>query len=95
MKINWRVRAKNPVFWAQVALAVLAPILAYFGMTGADMTSWDVLGNTLLAALKNPYVLALVLVSVWNAMNDPTTPGVKDSARALTYRAPGEKNKAA
>ena len=26
MKINWRVRLKNPVFWAQAAAAVLSPV---------------------------------------------------------------------
>ena len=32
MKINWKVRMKNPVFWAQVAVAVVGPILAYLGL---------------------------------------------------------------
>nr|WP_249316599.1 phage holin [Bacillus sp. FJAT-50079] len=27
MKINWKVRAKNPVFIAQIILATLTPIL--------------------------------------------------------------------
>ena len=26
MNINWKVRIKNPVFWAQVAVAIVAPI---------------------------------------------------------------------
>ena len=90
MKLNIPVRLKNPVFWAQLGLAVLTPILAYFGLTGADITSWPILGQTLLAAIRNPYVCALAAVSVWNAVNDPTTKGVGDSARALTYDSPAE-----
>ena len=43
MKLNLPVRLKNPVFWAQLGLAVLTPILAYFGLTGADITSWPLL----------------------------------------------------
>ena len=27
-------------------------------------------------AISNPYVLSLITVSVWNALNDPTTEGI-------------------
>ena len=47
MKINWTVRLKNPVWWAQMALAVLTPILAYAGLAVEDMTSWAALGGLL------------------------------------------------
>jgi phi LC3 family holin len=88
MKINWKVRIKNPLFWVQVGLAVLMPILAYMGLAAEDLTSWSILGATLFEAVKNPYVLGLVLVSVWNAVNDPTTSGVSDSTQAMTYLKP-------
>jgi phi LC3 family holin len=88
MKINWKVRIKNPLFWVQVGLAVLMPILAYLGIATEDLTSWGILGATLFEAVKNPYVLGLVLVSVWNAINDPTTSGINDSAQAMTYITP-------
>lgn len=88
--INWKVRVKNPVWWAQMVLAILTPILAYAGLTAQDMTSWAALGNLLLDAVRNPYVLGLVVVSVWNAVNDPTTSGVSDSSQALTYNRPKE-----
>lgn len=32
MKINWKVRVKNPVFWVQVAVAIILPILAQLGL---------------------------------------------------------------
>ena len=86
--INWTVRFKNPLFWVQVLLAILMPILAYMGLTVEDLTSWTILGNALLEAVKNPYVLGLVVVSVWNAVNDPTTAGMKDSELAKTYVKP-------
>lgn len=88
MQINWKVRVKNPLFWVQVILAVLTPILAYLGISAENLTSWSILGETLLEAIKNPYVLGLVLVSVWNAINDPTTSGVSDSDQAMTYTEP-------
>lgn len=73
-----------------MVLAILTPILAYAGLTAQDMTSWAALGNLLLDAVRNPYVLGLVVVSVWNAVNDPTTSGVSDSSQALTYTKPKE-----
>lgn len=88
LNTNWEVRLKNPVFWGQVLLAVLVTILSYFGLKAEDMYSWAILGQTLLDAVKNPYVIALVIVSVWNAINDPTTAGVTDSKTALTYSKP-------
>lgn len=88
MGINWRVRIKNPIWWAQMLLAVLTPILAYAGLTTSDITTWAALGELLLGAISNPYVLGMVLVSVWNAINDPTTSGITDSAQALTYTKP-------
>ena len=86
--INWKIRFKNPVFYMQLILAVLTPVLAYMGLTVKDLTTWAAVGNMLLQAVSNPYVLALVLVSVWNAVNDPTTSGISDSTNALTYDKP-------
>ncbi len=86
--MNLKVRFKNPVFIAQLILAILTPILAYAGLTFQDLTSWETLGKILLGAISNPYVLGLIAVSVWNALNDPTTSGVGDSTRALGYTKP-------
>ena len=88
MKLNLKVRFKNPVFIAQIVLAVFVPILSYMGMTVEDLTTWKFLVNTLYEAVKNPYVLGMVIVSVWNALNDPTTKGIGDSENALTYTEP-------
>lgn len=86
--MNWKVRFKNPLFIAQIILSVLTPILAYAGLTVKDLTTWQALGDLLMGALSNPYVLGLVVVSVFNAVTDPTTSGVKDSEQALTYAKP-------
>lgn len=88
MKINWLVRFKNPVFVAQLVMAILLPILAYFGLNAEDLTSWSKLGQVLLNAISNPYVVGLIIVSVWNAVNDPTVKGLSDSERALQYQKP-------
>ena len=89
--MNLKVRFKNPVFIAQLILAILTPILAYAGLTLQDLTSWTKLGQLLINALSNPYVLGLIAVSVWNALNDPTTAGITDSKQAMTYQIPKPK----
>ena len=86
--INWKVRLKNPVFWVQIVAAIVLPILAYLGLSWEDMTSWSALGGIFLEAVKNPVILVSVLVSVWNAINDPTTKGLSDSQRAMEYQKP-------
>jgi phi LC3 family holin len=92
MKINWKVRFKNPVFWVSIAVSVMLPILTYMGMKWEDMTTWAALGNTLIEAVKNPVIVVAVLGSVWNAINDPTTAGLSDSHMAMTYDEPKARN---
>ena len=88
MKINWKVRFANPEFWKQIALAVFVPLLAYYGMNWADMTTWATIGNLFVQAVQNPVVVLSVVVSVYNAIIDPTTKGIGDSEQALTYSVP-------
>lgn len=88
MKINWKVRAKNPVFWFNIAIAILTPILAYMGISWQDVTSWAALGGILLGAIRNPVIVVAVVVSIMNVLNDPTTKGFGDSIRALGYDKP-------
>lgn len=89
-KINWEVRFKNIVFICDILAAVAVPVLAYFGLTGADLTSWSVVWSTIVQAVSNPYVCFLMVVAAWNAIHDPTTKGVGDSAQALTYTSPNK-----
>ena len=86
--MNIKVRVKNPVFCVQIFLSILTPILAYAGLTAQDLTTWAKLWEVLIMALSNPYVLGLVALSVWNALNDPTTKGITDSKRAMEYEKP-------
>ena len=88
--MNLTVRMNNPVFWFNIALAVVAPILAYFGLTGADFTTWGKVWEIAVQAISNPYVVVMVAVSVWNALNDPTTAGIGDSERAKGYTVPSK-----
>lgn len=83
--INWKVRFKNPVFWVQVLVSILVPILTYFGLEAKDLTTWNSLFDLLFKAVSNPYVVSMIAVSLFNAINDPVTKGLSDSDRALQY----------
>lgn len=86
--INLKLRAKNPQFWFQIGLAIAAPIAGYTGLTGSDISSWPLLMNTLWDAISNPYLLMLIVVSVYNATIDSTVRGFSDSAQMLNRDTP-------
>lgn len=90
MKINWKVRIKNPVFWEQIAAAIVTPILTGLGLQWGDMTTWAAFGEALYRAVMNPVIVVSVIVSLWGIINDPTTRGLSDSSLALTYNKPRE-----
>lgn len=80
LAINWTVRIKNKTFWLTLIPAVLLLVQAVsapFGYT------WDfVVLNQQLAAIINALFAVLAILGV---VTDPTTEGVGDSERALTY----------
>lgn len=93
MDINWRVRVRQPAFWLGILGAAASPVLAYLGLTYADLTTWDAIGGVWMRFIANPYLIGLVVTSVLSTVGviaDPTTAGVGDSARALGYEEPRE-----
>ena len=88
--INWLVRAKNPVFWAQVVVALFVPMLTRMGLVWDQITTWQALWQVVISGLSSPVTVVAMLLSVWNTINDPTTAGLKDSSRALSYDKPNQ-----
>lgn len=88
MNINWKVRLKNPTFWAQIILSIISPILVGLGAQWQDMTTWAALWDALRNAVGNPVIVVSVIGSVWACITDPTTKGTADSTLALTYSCP-------
>ena len=89
--MNLKVRVKNPVFWVQIVLSILTPVLAYAGLTAQDLTTWSKVSRLPLCSIlstSQPSGASGKAVSVWNTLNDPTTKGLGDSARAKSYTAP-------
>ena len=88
MKINWKVRLKNPYFYAALFLAIVAPVGTYFGVNADEITSWPIVFELTKKAVLNPYVVVTVIISVVTFLIDPTTKGLSDSKDALTYIKP-------
>lgn len=87
-KINWSVRFKNRAFVTRFVLALVLPILAYFGIKFEDLTSWGAVFTLLGKFVSNPYLVGLTVFNALNIVPDPTTAGFGDSKRALNYYEP-------
>ena len=83
--INWRVRFKNKNFWLSFIPAVLLLVQVTANVFGFNFDFGD-LGNKLIAVVNAIFVV----LSLLGVVTDPTTVGVSDSERALTYTQPKE-----
>ena len=83
MNINWRVRIRNKNFW----LALIPALLLLVQVVAAPFGyKWDFgVLNQQLAAIINAVFAVLSIIGV---VNDPTTAGVGDSVRAMSYDKP-------
>lgn len=81
MKINWKIRMKNPVFWSTVIPALTAFIYCVLGAFGITPALTENMVLNIVAAVITALTTLGVLV-------DPTTAGVNDSKLAMTYTAP-------
>ena len=92
-KINWKVRAKSPQFWVGLLGVIASPVLAYYGLSYADMTTWESIGNVLAQFFTNPFLIGTVVMAVLSfigVLTDPTTKGITDSEQAMEYEKPKE-----
>lgn len=85
-RINIPVRVRNPFFWVGIGAVALNAI----GLDPAVLTSWGAVGNAIHDTVSNPFQLGTLLLAVMAVVNDPTTKGVSDSERAMTYQNPAE-----
>lgn len=90
MKINWKVRFKNPMFWIGIIVAVVATVFTQLGVNFEQVTSWADFLQLFVDAVSNPVVVVAVITAVYNAVIDPTTKGLHDSKDALRYDKPKE-----
>lgn len=80
LKMNIPVRVQNWAFW----LGLGATILAAMNVSPEMFTSWTLVWQELVALVDNPFRLGCVIIAIIGVCVDPTTPGIGDSARALS-----------
>ena len=85
MKINWIVRIKNKAFWLAIIPAVLLLIQAVAAVAGFQLDFGDI-SDKLIAVVNAVFVV----LSILGIVTDPTTDGIGDSTRALTYTTPNK-----
>lgn len=83
--INWKVRFANKQFWIAFIPAVLLAIQAIAKVFGFELDLGE-FGNNMLGVVEAVFLVLTIL----GIVADPTTEGVGDSARALTYEKPAK-----
>lgn len=83
MNINWTVRLKNKTFWLSLIPALLLLVQVIVAVFGVELDLGD-LGNRLLAVVNAVFAVLAIL----GIVTDPTTAGISDSKRALSYKSP-------
>ena len=81
--INWKVRLKNKLFWLAIVPAFFLLAQQVLKLAGIDMDFSQIQEDVL--AIINTVFEILVIIGV---VTDPTTDGMNDSERALTYTRP-------
>lgn len=81
MKINWKVRLRNPIFWLTAIPAFVSFVYTTLGLFGVVPP----LSEDSAVKIGSATVSALAAVGV---LVDPTTKGLCDSPDALCYKKP-------
>jgi phi LC3 family holin len=83
MKVNWKVRIRNKAFWMAVIPAFALAVQAVAAVFGFEINLETLVGK-ILAAVDAIFALLVVL----GIVVDPTTEGLGDSIRAMSYDVP-------
>ena len=81
--VNWKVRIKNKNFWITIIPAIILVIQAVAAIFGVTLELGEI-GNKLVAVVNAVFVVLTIL----GIVTDPTTKGISDSERAMTYNKP-------
>ena len=83
MKINWKVRINNKLFWIAFIPAMLMLIQSVANVFGFTI-DLSMIESDLLDVVES----AFLVLGIVGIIADPTTSGIGDSENALTYDTP-------
>lgn len=81
MQMNWKVRFKNKVWLSSFIATIITFIYTILGM-------FDVAPEVTKNSIMNIIDAVLMMLSLTGVIVDPTTAGIGDSNRAMTYEEP-------
>lgn len=81
MKINWKVRLKQPAFWIATIPVVITFVYSILALVGVVPSITE-------GAVQNLFLTLVSVLAQLGIVVDPTTKGVSDSDRAMNYEKP-------
>ena len=81
MKINWKVRLKQPAFWIATIPVVITFVYSILALVG-------IVPSVTEGAVQNLFLTLVSVLAQFGIVVDPTTKGVSDSDRAMNYEKP-------
>lgn len=81
MKINWKVRLKQPTFWIATIPVVISFVYAILALLGVVPSITEEI-------VQNAFIAIVAVLAQLGIVVDPTTKGLSDSDRAMNYDEP-------
>lgn len=81
MKINWKLRLQNKVTLTAIVLGIIALVYKVLSIAG-------IVPDVAQAEIESVAGMVIELLLLLGVVVDPTTEGLSDSTRALTYDKP-------
>lgn len=78
MKLNWKARFKNKTFVISFVTLIIAFVYQMLGLFGIVPSISE-------SSVVNVVTIVINILATFGVLVDPTTNGVSDSDRALTY----------
>ena len=81
MKINWKVRLKQPAFWIATIPVVITFVYSILALAGIVPTVTE-------ERIQNLFLTVVTILAQLGIIIDPTTKGICDSECAMKYDKP-------
>ncbi len=86
MKINWKLRLKNPTFWVFILSLLATNFAGVLNIELQNLTSWGAVSDLFLKVFSNPSILIPTLVTTYLGAVDFTTKGLGDTVETMVKK---------